>query len=136
VLKPTPPVDEPAPARSLPVGVAVIGLGYWGPNLLRVLADNSDVEVLWICDLDPERLAKYRGRYPASRATTQLDRVLADSRVDAAFIAIFMANAVLPMLGLAPIKIKSPGLIPTSTLSRLANPVDNPFALSLSVMIF
>ena len=87
MLKPTPPVDEPAPARSLPVGVAVIGLGYWGPNLLRVLADNSDVEVLWICDLDPERLAKYRGRYPASRATTQLDRVLADSRVDAAFIA-------------------------------------------------
>ena len=24
-----------------PLSVGVIGLGYWGPNLLRVLADNA-----------------------------------------------------------------------------------------------
>jgi predicted dehydrogenase len=70
-----------------PVGVAVVGLGYWGPNLLRVLGDNLDVSVRWICDLDPERLGKYRRRHPGARATTRLERVLADPAVDAVVIA-------------------------------------------------
>ena len=70
-----------------PVGVAVVGLGYWGPNLLRVLGDNLDAKVRWICDLDPERLAKYRRRHSGARATTGIDRVLADPTVDAVLIA-------------------------------------------------
>ena len=70
-----------------PVGVAVVGLGYWGPNLLRVLADNPDAEVRWICDVDHERLAKYRRRYPAARVTTKVDRMLADPGVEAVIIA-------------------------------------------------
>lgn len=40
-----------------------------------------------MCDLDTERLAKYRRRYPAARATTRIDRVLADPDVDAVLIA-------------------------------------------------
>jgi predicted dehydrogenase len=70
-----------------PVRVAVVGLGYWGPNLLRVLADNPDVEVRWICDLDRERLAKYRRRYPAARITTRFERVIGDPDVEAVIIA-------------------------------------------------
>ncbi len=69
------------------VGTAVVGLGYWGPNLLRVLADNLDVNIRWICDLDPERLGKYRRRYPSARATTRLERVLEDPDVEAVIIA-------------------------------------------------
>ena len=69
------------------VGVAVVGLGYWGPNLLRVLGDNLDASVRWICDLDPERLAKYRRRHPDARVTTRIERVLADEGVDAVIIA-------------------------------------------------
>jgi predicted dehydrogenase len=70
-----------------PVGVAIVGLGYWGPNLLRVLAENPDVEVRWICDLDRDRLARYRRRYPSVRVTTQHRRVLADPDVDAVIVA-------------------------------------------------
>jgi predicted dehydrogenase len=70
-----------------PVGVAVVGLGYWGPNLLRVLTDNPDVDVRWICDLDRERLGKYRRRYPGSRVTTHFERVLSDPSVEAVVIA-------------------------------------------------
>ncbi len=70
-----------------PVGVAVVGLGYWGPNLLRVLAENAGVEVRWICDLDSERLNRHRRRYPSTRATTRFERVLADDAVDAVLIA-------------------------------------------------
>ncbi len=70
-----------------PVGIAIIGLGYWGPNLLRVAGDNLDAKVRWVCDLDRERLAKYRRRHPGARITTRLERVLADPEVDAVIIA-------------------------------------------------
>jgi predicted dehydrogenase len=77
-------VESPA---AEPTGVAVIGLGYWGPNLLRVLADKPEAEVRWICDLDRERLGRFRRRYPSVRTTTHLDRVLADPAVEAVIIA-------------------------------------------------
>ncbi len=70
-----------------PVNVAVVGLGYWGPNLLRVLADDANANVVWMCDLDRERLAQFRRRYPGTRATTEFQRVLADDKVDAVVIA-------------------------------------------------
>src|SRR5450755_4533038 len=69
------------------VGIAVIGLGYWGPNLLRVIGDNLDAKVRWLCDLDRERLAKYRRRHPGARVTTRVERALADPAVDAVIIA-------------------------------------------------
>lgn len=70
-----------------PVRVAVVGLGYWGPNLLRVLGDNQGVEGVWICDRDHDRLAQQRRRYPSARATTHIERVLNDAGVDAVIIA-------------------------------------------------
>jgi predicted dehydrogenase len=76
-----------APIAAAEVGIAVIGLGYWGPNLLRVLGDNLDAKVRWICDLDRERLAKYRRRHPGARITTRIERALADPAVDAVIIA-------------------------------------------------
>jgi predicted dehydrogenase len=79
---PTRPSD-----RERPAGVAVVGLGYWGPNLLRVLADKPEAEVRWICDLDEDRLQTFGRRYPAVRATDDLDEVLADPGVDAVLIA-------------------------------------------------
>ena len=79
--------DAPRAAEAQPVGIAVVGLGYWGPNLLRVLGDNLEAEVRWICDLDTDRLAKYRRRHPGARVTTRLERVLSDPAVDAVVIA-------------------------------------------------
>jgi predicted dehydrogenase len=73
--------------RTGPVGIAVVGLGYWGPNLLRVLGDNLDVNLRWICDLNPERLEKYRRRHPGTRVTTRIDHVLVDPSVEAVIIA-------------------------------------------------
>jgi predicted dehydrogenase len=75
------------PSEERPVVVAVVGLGYWGPNLLRVLADDPLVEVRWICDRDEERLRRFGRRYPAARASQDLGDVLADPAVDAVFVA-------------------------------------------------
>src|SRR5438067_63037 len=69
------------------VTFGVAGLGYWGPNLLRVLADAPDAEVRWICDLDESRLEPYARRYPAARPTTVLQDLLDDSELDAVIIA-------------------------------------------------
>jgi predicted dehydrogenase len=67
--------------------VAVVGLGYWGPNLLRVLAERTDIEVRWICDVDRSRLERRAARYPAVRTTETLDEILADEVVDAVVLA-------------------------------------------------
>jgi predicted dehydrogenase len=77
---------RPAGTES-PLGVAVIGLGYWGPNLLRVLADDADLDVKWMCDKDPERLARLGRRYPATRPTTRTHDVLSDPEVEAVVVA-------------------------------------------------
>jgi predicted dehydrogenase len=73
------------PQRKLSFGIA--GLGYWGPNLLRVLAEMADIEVKWICDRDPARLDRYKSRYPGALATTRIDDILEDPVVDAVVIA-------------------------------------------------
>jgi predicted dehydrogenase len=67
--------------------VAVVGLGYWGPNLLRVLADDVGTEIVWLCDLDEGRLQQYGARHPGASLSTSFEDVLGDDRVDAVFIA-------------------------------------------------
>jgi predicted dehydrogenase len=69
------------------LNVGVIGLGYWGPNLLRVLADDPTIEIRWICDRDPARLARFHRRHPLARTTADAGPVLADPSVDAVVIA-------------------------------------------------
>ncbi len=70
-----------------PPTVAVVGLGYWGPNLLRVLFERSDVDVRWICDRDEARLRRLTRRYPSIELTTRLDDVLADPHLDGVLLA-------------------------------------------------
>ena len=67
--------------------VAVIGLGYWGPNLIRNLHELPEVGELWACDLRTERLDAIVSRYPTVRPTTSYDAVLADPAIDAVMIA-------------------------------------------------
>jgi len=70
-----------------PVRVAVVGLGYWGPNLVRNLHDVEDAEVAWICDLDTDALEVIGRRYPAVKRSASIDEVLADESVDAIALA-------------------------------------------------
>ncbi|MGN6167716.1 MAG: Gfo/Idh/MocA family protein [Solirubrobacteraceae bacterium] len=67
--------------------VAVVGLGYWGPNLVRVLVERTDVELRWICDTDMSRLERYGRRYPSVRLTQELDEILDDPDLDGVLLA-------------------------------------------------
>ena len=67
--------------------VAVIGAGYWGPNLIRNFNEAPGSEVVAVADLSADRLAPIRKRYPTIRTTTDHNEVLADRAVDAVAIA-------------------------------------------------
>jgi predicted dehydrogenase len=67
--------------------VGVVGLGYWGPNRLRVLLDMEEVRIRWICDLDENRLSRSARRYPSARPTRNFEEILDDPSVDAVVIA-------------------------------------------------
>jgi predicted dehydrogenase len=69
------------------VRVGVVGLGYWGPNLVRNLAELPAVELAYFCDLRPDVLDLTSRRYPGVPCTTDLGAVLADTAVDAVVIA-------------------------------------------------
>ena len=77
--------DEHAIDRSLTV--AVVGLGYWGPNLIRNLHDLAMVRRIVACDLRPARLEAISHRFPAVTLTTRYDEVLTDPAIDAVVIA-------------------------------------------------
>src|SRR5437870_10821007 len=68
--------EEPAGLR-----VGLVGLGYWGPNLLRGLMELPGVEVAYVCDQDRERLATVSRRCPGAVATDCYEDLLADARV-------------------------------------------------------
>jgi predicted dehydrogenase len=69
------------------VRVAVVGLGYWGPNLVRNFNELLCAEVAAVCDRDVDRLELIRRRYPAVKACTDIDDVLADETIDAVAFA-------------------------------------------------
>ena len=70
-----------------PVGVAVVGAGYWGPNLIRNAQASPHTRLLWVCDLDEERAAAVLGPYSTVRVTSRLADVLADPEVEAVAVA-------------------------------------------------
>jgi predicted dehydrogenase len=74
-------------ADYLPVRTAVIGLGYWGPNLVRNLHEHANAELVAVCDMREDALARIGARYPAVRLTTELDEILAADDIDAVAIA-------------------------------------------------
>jgi protoporphyrinogen oxidase/predicted dehydrogenase len=69
------------------VRVGVVGLGYWGPNLVRNLAELQQVEVAVFCDVRTEALEAISRRYEGVTCTTSFDELLADQSLDALLIA-------------------------------------------------
>jgi predicted dehydrogenase len=67
--------------------VAVVGLGYWGPNLARNFASLPQSELVWCCDASEVMRERYAPAFPTARFTADLDAVLADESVDAVALA-------------------------------------------------
>ena len=69
------------------IGLAVIGAGYWGPNLVRTAIATPSLQLQWLCDLNEERARAVLGHYVTVKATSSYDQVLADPAVAAVAIA-------------------------------------------------
>lgn len=69
------------------IQVALIGYGYWGPNIARTLAKIPNISLKIICDLNPKSLSRAKQRYPAITVIRDMKRISANKDIDAVIIA-------------------------------------------------
>ncbi len=84
--------SDASPQTADPIRVGVIGCGGMGTNHLNLLSGRKDVAVVWVCDVDQQRLAAAAkivkdGSGTEAESTGDLRTVLDDPDVDAVFIA-------------------------------------------------
>jgi predicted dehydrogenase len=73
---------QPAPLR-----IAVIGYGYWGPNLARNVIERPELELAALCERDDSRAAAFQQRVPGVPVFADLEHVLDDPSIDAVLVA-------------------------------------------------
>jgi predicted dehydrogenase len=69
------------------IRVAVVGYGYWGPNLARNFAGLKDATLEAVCDERPDRRELARSRHPSVKVVSEFNDVLEDGEVDAVVLA-------------------------------------------------
>ena len=69
------------------INVAVVGCGYWGPNLVRNFISLPDCHVGRVCDTDSSRLTHMKRLYPGVEPTERIDDIVNDPEIDAVAIA-------------------------------------------------
>jgi predicted dehydrogenase len=70
-----------------PVRIAVVGAGYWGPNLVRNARSCPHTELHAVVDLDVERARLVAGADPTVRVCGSVDQILADPAIEAVAVA-------------------------------------------------
>ncbi len=69
------------------IRIGIVGVGYWGPNLVRNLAESPLYDVTHVCDTRPAALDAIGLRYPGIACTTRYQELLRDPDLDAVAIA-------------------------------------------------
>ena len=69
------------------MNIAIIGYGYWGPNLVRNFSLLNKCKVKIVSDFRQERLAIVTKTYPTVNVTTNSDDILLSNEIDAVVIA-------------------------------------------------
>ncbi|MCX7048325.1 MAG: Gfo/Idh/MocA family oxidoreductase [Candidatus Sumerlaeota bacterium] len=68
--------------------VAVIGCGYWGPNLIRNCVAHPKVSRVVVCDKNPKRLEVMRRQFPSVETTESSEAIFQDASISAVLIAL------------------------------------------------
>lgn len=71
----------------LPVRTGIVGLGYWGPNVLRNFAAQEGCAMTYACDMDETKLQNIRKQYPTIACTKRYEDLLEDASVELILIA-------------------------------------------------
>jgi predicted dehydrogenase len=69
------------------MNIAIIGYGYWGPNLLRNFSLVSNCKVHTLCDLRIERLQTAKVLYPTLELSNNIDDVINNPDIDTIVVA-------------------------------------------------
>jgi len=69
------------------IRIAILGCGYWGPNLIRNFYEQEFTKVVCVCDVAQERLLPVRKRYPDIEVSCDPMAVLRRADIDAVVIA-------------------------------------------------
>jgi predicted dehydrogenase len=69
------------------VSLAVVGLGYWGPNLARIVDQIPGARLAWCCDADAQKRSRLASAFRSARFTDSLDELLADEGLDGVLLA-------------------------------------------------
>src|SRR3954452_3440680 len=70
-----------------PLRTAVVGYGYWGPNLVRNVIERPELGFAGLCERDAERAAAFSSRNPGAPVFAALAELLADPTLDAVLVA-------------------------------------------------
>jgi predicted dehydrogenase len=70
-----------------PIGIVVVGYGYWGPNVVRNIVERPEFRLIGLCEPDAARAAAFAQRYPGVNVESDLEYLLLDPRVEAVAIA-------------------------------------------------
>src|ERR1044072_505320 len=70
-----------------PLRTAVVGYGYWGPNLVRNVMERPELEFAGLCERDPERGAAFLSRYVGHPVVPSLNAILVADSIDAVVVA-------------------------------------------------
>ena len=68
------------------INIGVIGVGYWGPNIIRNLMVNKRFKVSRCADLRQERLDYIAALYPTIKSSTDYREIIKDPSIDAVAI--------------------------------------------------
>ena len=72
---------------SEPIKIAVVGYGYWGPNLVRNFARSNNCQVAIVSDFDASKLASCARQYPGIATTTRFRDIVDSAEIGAVAIA-------------------------------------------------
>ncbi len=70
------------------IGIAVVGAGNWGKNLVRNFASLDGTELKYVCDRSEKARSAMAALYPGVAVAEELDAALGDSEVDAVVVAV------------------------------------------------
>jgi predicted dehydrogenase len=70
-----------------PLRTAVVGYGYWGPNLVRNVAERPELTLMALCESDPLRATEFAKRVPGVPVFGDLEAILRSPEVEAIVVA-------------------------------------------------
>ncbi len=69
------------------INIGIIGLGYWGPNIVRNFSKNYNCNIKWLCDINAHKLKHMEKLYPVAKLTTDFRDIFKDKDINAVVIA-------------------------------------------------